>query len=138
MELRYFLLADFANFGDDKLNIIGAFRTIRAKQFPMQHPSMYLVADVAIEVEEHDSEYTAKVLFLDGNAEEFAKMEGRFSVPRYNLKQPSKGSLSLIFAIRDMKFEKPSRYELRLLVDDHLLGILPLDVVQLEDPLQAD
>jgi len=52
VELRIFLLADFANVSDRKLNVIGAFNTISTTDFPTQHPSMYLVAKIAAELGE--------------------------------------------------------------------------------------
>lgn len=136
MELRIFLLADFANVSDKKLNVIGAFNTIASTSFPTQHPSMYLVAKIAADLGEFEVERKIKVLFFDEDANELGKLEGGFAFPK-----PARGRVSegdFIFNIRDTVFDKAGRYEFRLLIDDHLLGTIPLDLVQLEGSSQAD
>ncbi len=136
MELRIFLLADFANVSDKKLNVIGAFNTIVSKQFPAQHPAIYLVAKIAAELGEFEVERKIKILFFDEDANELGKLEGGFSFPK-----PTRGHVSegdFIFNIRDTVFDKAGRYEFRLLIDDHLLGTVPLDLVQLEESSQEN
>ncbi|MDD9955516.1 MAG: hypothetical protein OXP68_04785 [Anaerolineaceae bacterium] len=136
MELRIFLLADFANESAGKLNVIGAFNTINARQFPAIHPAMYLVAKIAAELGEFEVERKINVLHFDEDGKELMKMEGTFAFPKPQPGHSSEGTF--IFGIRDMKFDKPSRHEFRLLVDNHLLGVVPLEIVQLETSAQAN
>ncbi len=130
MELRIFLLADFANLdAGHKLNIIGAFNTIQARIFPAVHPSMYLVAKVAAELGEFGTQRDYKIIFFDEDANELGKIEGRFSFPQPKDRQ-RRSEFNVVIALRDLQFSKEGRYEFRLLVNDTLLGVVPLDVVE--------
>ena len=39
MEIEIFTLSDFAQYNNSKLTIVGTFDSIKAKQFPVQHPA---------------------------------------------------------------------------------------------------
>ena len=138
MELRVFLLADYANISDDKLNIIGVFDTITSKQFPFKFPSMHLAIKLVTEQEEHDVEHTIKVLFVDEKEEKVANGEGKFTIPGSDTGHRSKAILNFAIAMREIMFEKPSNYEVRLIVNEGLKGTILLEVVQLENPPKVD
>jgi hypothetical protein len=124
-------MADFANLdAGGKLNIIGAFNTIRAKRFPAVHPSMYLVAKIFAELGEFGRERDYSILFFDEDANELGRIEGRFTFPQPTAQQRH-SEFNLIVAMRDIPFPKQGRYEFRLLVNDSLLGTVPLDIVEL-------
>jgi hypothetical protein len=130
MDLRIFLVADFANLDPGgKLNVIGAFNQIWVKRFPVVHPSMYLVAKVYGELGEFGKERDYTVLFFDEDANELGKMEGKFTFPQPKGQQPY-SEFNLIVALRDVHLAKQGRYEFRLLVNDNLLGTVPLDVIK--------
>ena len=136
MELRFFLLADFANVSDSKLNIIGSFNTIEASQFPTQRPNMYLAARVAAGSGEYEAEHAIKVQLFDEDDNELGKVEGKLSFPK-----PASGHISevqIVISIREPRFDKMGLYEFRLLINDHLLGTIPLNLVQLEETSQAN
>lgn len=138
MELKVFLLADYVNVGNDKLNILGVFDTITANQFPFTFPSMHLAIKLATLQEEYDLEHTIKVLFVDEDEEEIAKGEGKFTIPGSDTGHSSEATLNFAIAMRDIVFEKPSNHEVRLIVDDDLKGAIILEVVQLENPPKVD
>lgn len=132
MELRIFLLSDFANVDKEhKLNIIGAFNTVAAKQFPAVHPSMYLVAKVAAQLGEYGKQYGYQIVFFDEDAEELGKIEGKVTFPVPKGRQRH-SEFNLVLALRDIGFPKAGRYEFRLLMNDQILGVVPLDVIQVE------
>lgn len=134
MELRIFLLSDFANVdAGHKLNIIGAFNTINAKEFPAVHPSMYLVAKVAAQLGEFGKQYGYQIVFFDEDAKELGKIEGKVTFPIPKGKQRF-SEFNLVLALRDIPFPKAGRYEFRLLMNDQVLGEVPLDVMRLESP----
>ncbi len=134
MELRIFLVADFANLDKGhKLNIIGAFNTVSAKEFPAVHPSMHLVAKVAAELGEFGKQFDYQIVFFDEDAEELGKLEGQFTFPVPKGKQRN-SEFNLLLALRDLQFPRAGRYEFRLLVNDSVLGIVPLDVIRSEQP----
>lgn len=136
MKLQFFLLADFANESGGKLNIIGTFNTISAQQFPVVHPTMYLVAKIVADPGEHDVKRAVKVLHLDEGENEPGEMEGEFTFPKPAPEHSPE--VTFIFGIRDMQFEKPSRHEFQLLVDNVLLGVVPLRVVLRETAPQEN
>lgn len=134
MELRIFLLADFANVDTGhKLNIIGAFNTVTAREFPATHPSIYLVAKVAAQLGEFGKQFDYQIVFFDEDAEELGKLAGKFTFLQPKGKQRH-SEFNLVIALRDIQFAKAGRYEFRLLVNNSVLGVVPLDVVRLEAP----
>lgn len=131
MELRIFLLADFANVDvGHKLNIIGAFNSIGARQFPAVHPSMHLVAKIAAELGEFGNEQDYSILFFDEDAQELGKIEGKFTFPQPKNNQRS-SEFNLVIALRDIVFPKSGSYEFRLRINGHVLGVVPLELIDL-------
>jgi len=133
MELRIFLLADFANIdAGSKLNIIGAFNMIWADKFPAVSPPMSLVARIAAELGEFGKERPYTIILYDEDANELGKIEGKFSFPQPKEKQRF-SEANLVFSFVGLQLPRPGRYEFRLLVNDTSLGVIPLDVVAKSD-----
>ncbi len=133
MELRIFLLADFANIdASNKLNIIGAFNMIGADKFPAVSPPISLVARIAAELGEFGKDRDYNIILYDEDANELGKIEGKFGFPQLKDKQRV-SEANLVFSFVGLQLPKPGRYEFRLLVNDALLGVVPLDVVAKSD-----
>ena len=138
MELKVFLLADYANIGNDKLNILGVFDTVTADQFPVKHHSLYLAIKVATDQQAQDISHSVLIQFLDEDEKEISSGGGEFTIPKSETGQSSRAVINFAVGVRDLVFEKPARYECRLLIDDQVKGSIPLDVVQLENSPQVE
>jgi len=133
MNILLFLAADYADEGKSgKLNIHGIFNNIHASQFPTKHPMMYLVIKIAAELGEYDTDHDLKILFLDEDGEELAVITGtlRFGHPS----KFGRAEAQLIIQVGNMPFPKPGRYEFRLVMNTHVLSVIPLDVIDTSQP----
>lgn len=136
MQLRIFLLADFANLdAGNKLNIIGVFTAIGVQSVPAVHPSLHVVAKVAAELGEFETQRTFKLLFFSQDGTELGKVEGGFVFPRPQ-ERGGDSEWNFVLGIQQLALPRAERYEFRLLVDEHLLGAVPLDVVLRPNPTQ--
>ncbi|MCY4525718.1 MAG: hypothetical protein OXB89_03835, partial [Anaerolineaceae bacterium] len=132
MELKIFLLADYASIGNDKLNILGVVDRITADKFPLELPSLYLAIKFSTEQTSQDVSHEITILFLDDNDEEISKGGGEFTIPKTDSGQTTNVVVNFTVGVRNLVFGRPSSYECRLLVDDQVTGSIPFEVVQLE------
>ncbi len=132
MEARILLAADFANVdAAGKLNIIGAFNRIFARQFPAKHGLLYVVIRFAVELGEFGKERTLSIILFDDDASEVWKIpDVKFTVQKPN--DAHSGDFHPIIAIQNLEFPKPGRYEFRIFVNDDFKGSIPLDVALIE------
>lgn len=129
METRIFLLADFANVdAAGKLNIIGAFNRIYVEKLPGGAPVIYLVGKVAAGLGEFGKERTYRVILFDEDGNELGNVGGKFK-----FLQPDAHDITsewnLVLAFMGVAFAKEGRYEFRLLINDAIAGVAPLDIV---------
>lgn len=130
MQATILLVADFANVDPSgKLNVIGAFNRIYTAALPATHPMMYLVIRLVAELGEYEHQRTLRFILFDEDGHTTWEPPGlKFTVPR-----PQDGNLgefTPVFGIQNMRFEKPGRYEFRVLVDNDLKGTVPIEVVK--------
>ena len=134
METRIFLLADYANVDTaNKLNIIGAFNRIYTDKVPAGVPAMYLVGKVAAGLGEFGKERTYEVLLLDQDANEMGKVDGTFRFLQPD-KHDQTSEWNLVLALMGLVFPKEGRYEFRLLINDAIAGVAPLDIILRPNP----
>jgi hypothetical protein len=125
--LNAMVICDFAiqEEATGKTSLVGIFETVRAYQFPARHGML--------------SVYTK---FTDAQGQYRLRLE---LVQLEDLKVIGQGQLGasfgdrmtpaeVIFQIGDLLFEKPGRYEFRLLANDRWVGSKCLDVVRAPEP----
>ena len=134
MEVEIFALCDAATDYGGKLNLLGTFDSIWAKQFPATHPHCSVALRVRFErIEEGDHRVRISIVDEDG------KSIGPSIDGSIGVKFPS-NSLSvcanMVLNITGMKFEKPGRYSVDLAIDNRHEKSLPLTVLLVEPKLQ--
>lgn len=135
MEIEAFLLCDCATDQGGKLNILGAFDGIYAKELPVTHPACSIAARIRFEhIEAGDHAARLNIIDQDGNAVG-PKLQGTISVrPRA---AADSVVVNLILNIQRLKFEKFGRYRIDLAVDGRLAASLSFAVKELP-PRQAE
>lgn len=130
MDLLMFLAADYAAVdASGKLNILGAFRVIYAKNFPVAHQLMHVVVKLRPALGEHNDARRLRLILVDEDGQEVFHLAQDFRIPK-----ATGGSIpefNAVIGIRDLQFKKPGRYEFRVYVDKEQKGDLAIDVVQL-------
>lgn len=129
MDVRLFLLADFANVdASNKLNIIGAFNRLNADQLPFIHPALFLVIRISAELGEFEQQRTLKVILFDEDGGEvWQTPDVNFTM--HTPKDGHVGEFNPVIGIQRAKFDKAGRYEYRVFINGDSKGVAPLDVV---------
>ena len=127
MQIQAAVLCDAATDQMGKLNILGAFDALVARQFPITHP-MCAVA-IRLMFERHE-EGTRKVeiRFVDDDGHEIIdRIEAQLTtqIP------PNRPFVSqnLVLNLQHIVFNKPGRYEVDLFIDHQLAVGIPLSVL---------
>ena len=128
MNIEVFSLCDAATDNAGKLNVLGAFDTIWARNIPVIHPQCAIALRIRFENIER-GEHKVSVNFVD--------LDGRHIIPpangTININFPNEqrsGSANLILNIQMLRLEKYSEYSIDLAIDGRRERSLPLFVLQ--------
>jgi hypothetical protein len=134
MQVALFLAADFAKIdANGKLDILGVFNRINAVSFPAKHRTLFLVIRIIATFGEYDLDHPFKLLFVDEDGEEQQPtLEGimRFEKPPTGTQVQA----DTILQLGDLPLPRQGRYEFRLLINQDVKGILPLEAAQISQP----
>lgn len=136
MDLLTILTADYANIAvGDKLNVMGIFRSITAKQFPARHPTMHLVIKLAATLGEYGQERLMTIKLFEPDGDEILSYPVIIKVPEG--KGGLRPEINAVIEMRDVIFPHPGRYEFVVLVDKDVKGTYSLEVIQAEPPASS-
>jgi len=136
MDIEVFALCDAATDYGGKLNLLGTFDSIWARQFPSMHPHCSIALRVRFErIEEGDHRFRISVVDEDGRSIG-AAVDGSMGVqcPPH----VSSVSANVVLNINGLKFDKPGRYSVNLAIDNKHEKSLPLTVMQAEPKPPAE
>lgn len=110
----------FLAVGSNNLNLIGIFSTIHAEQFPFTYPRFSLVTNF-------DTDATG----MHRMSTQVLSAEGKQLIETHidiNITSPN---FQVIAHFENLAFPAPGRYELRVTLDDHIVGSRFLHLSQL-------
>lgn len=130
MNIESFMLCDAATDNNGKLNVLGAFDSLYAKEAPITHPH----CAVALRMRFSKLEEGAKKVKID-----IIDADGRNVVPSMNgsinVKMPgvaSSSAVNMILNLQGIKFNAFGEYMIALAVDGRAMASLPLFVRQIQ------
>lgn len=130
MEVEAFLLCDAATDQRGKLNILGAFDSIYARQLPAIHPQCAVAARIRFDRSE-SGEHEVKLLIIDEDGNSIGpKLEGKVAV---NVVEVDFMAVNLILYIHRMKLEKYGRYRIDLSINERHVAELPFNLRQVPE-----
>jgi hypothetical protein len=135
VEIEIFALCDAATDYGGKLNLLGTFDFIQAKQFPATHPHCSVALRVRFEqIEEGDHRMRISIVDDDGKSIG-PSIDGNIGVKF----PPNLFSVcaNMVLNINGIKFEKPGRYSVDLAIDNRHEKSLPLTVLLADSKSQA-
>jgi hypothetical protein len=126
MNIESFLLCDAATDQRGKLNILGAFDNIFAKEFPVRHRMCCIAARIRFSKIE-DGEHMVRIFIIDADGNSIGpKLEGNINVHiGDNL---ATAAVNLILNIQGLEFKGYGQYQIDLAVDGNVQASLPLYV----------
>lgn len=130
MEIEIFSLCDAATDYGGKLNILGTFDRIGARQFPTAHPHCSVAVRMRFERIE-EGEHRVRINIVDDDGKPIGPtIDGSIGV-RFPADLSSLCA-NLVLNINGMKFDKPGSYSIDLAVDGRHEKSLPLNVVRMD------
>jgi len=126
MQLRYALIADFANVTQDgKLNVMGAFDRLFAPRFPALHRQLFLITSFESDPEDNRATRQMRVQLIDADGNVVTKTGGALQLGE------GKQIVNQLHVFTDLKFPAAGSYEFGIFCDDVLLKSVPLDLIEL-------
>ena len=124
MNIEAFLLCDAATDQQGKLNILGAFDNIYAKQVPAKHPACAIAARIRFERIEQ-GEHSIRIDFIDFDGKSIGpKLDGKISVKVTDNVDSS--VVNIILNIQGLELKNYGQYRIDLAIDGNILASLPL------------
>lgn len=128
MKIEAFLLCDAATDQRGKLNVLGAFDNIFAKQVPVKYPACAVAARIRFEqIEEGEHDIRLNIIDQDGNSIG-PKLEGKISVKTPPMLDSTVANI--ILNIHGFEFKKFGRYRIDIAIDGNMLASLPVRVCE--------
>ena len=136
MEKLILLVADYANVDQGgKLNVLGAFGRIYAPQFPAVHASLHLVVKLGADFEDFGKSHVLHVHFRDADGKVLLALPGmNFTVNPHAAPLPE---VNFIVQVQRLLLPTAGQYDFEILVDEDVIGVLPIAVEQLKPPQEA-
>ena len=125
-EIRLAALCDHALVGQDgKVSLMGIFRNISVSGLPAQHPRMFLVAILGLEVGPHS--VVVKLLRPDGQ-------QAMPNPPEISVHAAAGQDVNVIVELNNMSFTTYGMHRFQITVDGNAIGDLPVAIVQMQAP----
>ena len=125
-EIRLAALCDHALVGQDgKVTLIGIFRNISVTGLPAQHPRMFLVAILGLDVGAHT--VVVRLLKPDGQ-------QAMPNPPEISVHAIAGQDVNVIVELNNMSFTTYGTHRFQLNVDGDAIGDLPVVIMQMQPP----
>jgi carbon monoxide dehydrogenase subunit G len=133
MNIEAFLLCDAATDQQGKLNVLGAFDNIFAKQLPAVHPACAIATRVRFDSIE-EGPHSVRIQIIDQDGRNIGpKLEGNIAVRLV----PNLDSTvtNFVLNIQGLEFKQYGKYRIDLAIDGDIKASLPLQMSKV--PSQA-
>lgn len=123
-EIRLVALCDHALVGQDgKVSLLGIFRNISVSGLPAQHPRMFLVAVLGMDVGQHS--VVVRLLRPDGSA-------AMPNPPEIAVHAMGGQDVNVIVELNNMSFNTYGSHRFDLEVDGARIGSIPVSIVKMQ------
>ena len=123
-EIRLGALCDHALVGQDgKVSLLGIFRNISVSGLPAQHPRMFLVAILGLDVGPHT--VVVRLLRPDGQ-------QAMPNPPEISVHAAAGQDVNVIVELNNMSFTTYGMHRFQVNVDGEAIGELPVTIAQMQ------
>ena len=129
MDIQVAVLCDAATDYKGKLNLLGTFNSVHARELPANYPQCSIVLRVVFKLVEEGS-HKLRINFVDE--------DGKFVMPSielpFEVKMPENDSFAyrnFILNIQRLKFEKFGQHAVDIAIDGRQEASIPLEVKQI-------
>ena len=125
-EVRLSALCDHALVGQDgKVSLLGIFRNISVSGLPAQHPRMFLVAILGLDVGPHT--VIVRLLRPDGQ-------QAMPNPPEISVHAAAGQDVNVIVELNNMSFTTYGMHRFQVNIDGEAVGELPVTIAQMQPP----
>ncbi len=117
-----------------KLNILGAFGRIIAKEFPVVHQRMALAVKLRAELGDHRDQRIIAVELVDEDGTKYMKVQGPFSFPRSI--EGEEPETVMVLELNNVPFPHSGFYQFIIYVDDERVDDTTIHLVQSTQPME--
>ncbi len=129
MNVTLAVLADYANVSKEgKLNIMGIFDVIHAREFPYTHPQMQFVMNLESSLAEAGKTKKVEVHLMDGDGRKLFAVNGDLMLGEARPGEPFRSNS--ILTVNLLRFDRPGDYVFNVLINDEHKARVPLKVVK--------
>ena len=107
------------------MSLLGIFRNISVSGLPAQHPRMFLVAILGLDVGAHN--VVVRLLRPDGQ-------QSMPNPPEISVHAVAGQDVNVIVELNNMSFATYGTHRFELTVDGEAVGSLPVSIVQMQPP----
>ncbi len=136
MDIQVAVLCDAATDYKGKLNLLGTFNSVHARELPANYPQCSIVLRVVFKLVEEGS-HKLRINFVDE--------DGKFVMPSielpFEVKVPENDSFAyrnFILNIQRLKFEKFGQHAVDIAIDGRQEASIPLEVKQIPSQGKED
>ena len=136
MDIQVAVLCDAATDYKGKLNLLGTFNSVHARELPANYPQCSIVLRVVFKLVEEGS-HKLRINFVDE--------DGKFVMPSielpFEVKVPENDSFAyrnFILNIQRLKFEKFGQHAVDIAIDGRQEASIPLEVKQIPSQDKED
>ena len=127
MRVKLALLADSANVSrEGKLNLLGIFDAIFARELPTSHPHMHLVLRFEATPADAGTALSIEVQLVAPAGDMLLRIPGTMQVPP--VPSGMTAGVDHVLALANVAFAQPGDYAFRVLIDGRLAATVPLRV----------
>jgi hypothetical protein len=132
MKLKILAVADYATVDEitKKLNILGIFSTIFAREFPARHRRLVIVAKIAAELSDTADERRLTITLCDDDKVELVQFEASFSIPHGA--SGIRPDFNAVWEINLLEFPHDGHYQISVEVDNAELGTTSLELIHIK------
>lgn len=135
MNVTLAVLADYSNITrEGKLNILGIFDVILARNFPAVHHSMQLVMRFEAPRSEVGTNKNVQVRLIDVDGNQIFEIGAQFALAQGTPAETVIKSNHML-NLNNLVFQRPGDYAFHILVNGEEKNSVPLKVVQLQQQL---
>ena len=123
-EVRLSALCDHALVGQDgKVSLLGIFRNISVSGLPAQHPRIFLVAILGLDVGPHS--VVVRLMRPDGQ-------QAMPNPPEISVHATAGQDVNVIVELNNMNFTSFGTHKFQISVDGDAIGDLPVSIMQMQ------
>ena len=131
MDVTLAVLADYSNVSRErKLNVLGVFDIIRAKNFPAVHRSMQLVMTFEAPRSEINTNKNIQVKLIDSDGKQIFEIGRQFTLTSGASDEMMIKSNNIL-SLNDLVFEKPGDYAFSILINGEEKRSVRLRLIQI-------